>query len=208
LGYGTAAQTNQSTGQVTIPANSRLNFIMTLLAFQTSQSVPDLYAEASTGFPIFSGATPSGENDTDFGSVFTGSSATNTFTLGTETTLNFTETPAMVLTGSGASAFTLGTFQLASTNTSGTLPVTFDPTTTGVFNAKLEVFSNDPTNPTYVIKLRGDGVAQAASPSSEDSGFQGGETINSGELYISPTLSSGLEPTLNSGTLVLVQTSN
>ncbi|HUB27213.1 MAG TPA: Ig-like domain repeat protein [Tepidisphaeraceae bacterium] len=176
LGYGSVQQSNSYTGAVTIPANSRLNFIMTLLAFQSSQSVPDLYVNAGTsdsgtGFPVLSGASPSGETDTDFGAVFTGSSVTNTFTLATETTLNFTQDPEIVVTGSGASAFTVGSIQFAPSNTSGTFTVTFDPTTTGIFNAKVEVFSNDPNNPTYVIKVRGDGVADTASPAAETAGF-------------------------------------
>ncbi|HUB25516.1 MAG TPA: Ig-like domain repeat protein [Tepidisphaeraceae bacterium] len=160
LGYG-------STAQSSIPANSDLNFIITLLGIQSSQTVPDLYVNASTGFPVFSGAKASGENDTDFGAVFTDTSVTNTFSLATGTTIGFTQTPSVVLAGPGAGAYTLGTVTLPTLGVAAMVPVTFAPTTPGVFNAKLKIFSTDPTNPTFIIKLRGDGVAETADSESE-----------------------------------------
>jgi len=99
--------------------------------------------------------------------VFTDTSVTNTFSLATGTTIGFTQTPSVVLAGPGAGAYTLGTVTLPTLGVAAMVPVTFAPTTPGVFNAKLKIFSTDPTNPTFIIKLRGDGVAETADSESE-----------------------------------------
>ncbi|HTW93877.1 MAG TPA: hypothetical protein VMD30_03720, partial [Tepidisphaeraceae bacterium] len=63
------------------------------------------------------------------------------------------------LLGPEAGQYRLGALTPVSGNPlEETFTVKFKPQETGILNARVKIFSNDPVNPTFIIQLQGDGV--------------------------------------------------
>jgi len=116
------------------------------------------------GVNIDSGdTTPIVGDGTDFGSVTTGSTANNTFTienLGTAD-LNLTDaSPYVTITGANAGLFTITaipTTPITSGNTT-TFQITYAPITGGIHNAIISIANDDSNENPYTFAVRGTGI--------------------------------------------------
>jgi hypothetical protein len=109
--------------------------------------------------------TPSGTNDTDFGSRTIGvNTITKTFTITNTGSdgLDLTGTPLIDITGTNASDFTVTVDPDASVAAGGgttTFDVTFDPQGTGTRLATITILNTDTDEGTYTFDIQGTGVA-------------------------------------------------
>jgi FKBP-type peptidyl-prolyl cis-trans isomerase len=137
-----------------IPDGAKLTFIIQMVTV----AQPELTVTGSNSTPITSAESPNTTDGTDFGQVVVGaSSSTTTITLGAgnSAALAFTETPEIALAGADPSDFSIT--QPAIANGSATFTIIFNPTADGLRTANINIFTNDPTNPTFHIKVTGSG---------------------------------------------------
>lgn len=146
LGYSTA-------GQGSIPGNARLVFIISLAAPPT---LPELGVAGANSETITNNEAPNSSDGTLFENVSVGStSGPLSITLSNASStagLSFTKDPGIVDAGADPGDFTVGSFA------SGVFKITFAPTETGLRTAKIKIFTDDATNPTFVINVQGTGL--------------------------------------------------
>lgn len=109
--------------------------------------------------------TPSGSNDTDFGSRIIGvNTIAKTFTITNTGSdgLDLTGTPLVAISGTNASDFTVTTDPAASVAAAGgtaTFIVTFDPQGVGTRSATITILNTDSDEGTYTFDIQGTGTA-------------------------------------------------
>ncbi|HZW63499.1 MAG TPA: choice-of-anchor D domain-containing protein [Flavobacteriaceae bacterium] len=108
--------------------------------------------------------TPSGNDDTDFGSVNeSGGTNSNTFTIQNtgSATLNLTDiSPYVSISGANASDFTLTAIPSNSINVGNTttFTITFDPSALGLRTASVSIANDDNDENPYTFTIQGTGV--------------------------------------------------
>jgi|GEM_PF-5439795 len=142
--------------QMGIPVNSDLIFILQVLSID----LPQLGVTGSNSTALSSGAAPSANAGTDFGSVGVGSSSgSTTITLiasDTNAGLKFTSTPGDILAGADPGDFVLG--QLTSNPSGGVeFTLTFTPKAHGTRTARIKILTDDAEHPTFTINIQGVG---------------------------------------------------
>ncbi|BAO76894.1 hypothetical protein WPG_2664 [Winogradskyella sp. PG-2] len=116
------------------------------------------------GTTIADGDTaPSTADDTDFGNVDTGSSATNTFTIqntGDSTLTLSGASPYVTISGSNAADFSITAIPNNSISASGstTFEITFTPSATGLRTASISIGNNDNDENPYNFGIQGTGT--------------------------------------------------
>ncbi|MEP0516050.1 choice-of-anchor D domain-containing protein, partial [Dokdonia sp.] len=130
--------------------------------------------------------TPDTLDNTDFGSIATGSSAQNTFNIENLGNLALTilgTTPYVSITGADAALFNVST---AASNTvaadsSSPFIITYSPISTGIHNATVTITSDDGDENVYVYSIRGTAIV----PTPEISITGNGNEITDGDIVSS-----------------------
>lgn len=129
---------------------------------QALSTAPEVNIQGNSTTIADGDATPSTGDNTDFGSVNTGSTQTKTFTIQNSGTGTLSIS-AIAFSGTNASEFTLTTtptFPMTiAASASQTITVQFAPTATGTRSATLTITSDDGDEAAYDFALQGTGAA-------------------------------------------------
>ncbi len=125
----------------------------------------------------------------DFGTANVGSSKTITFTIENLNPglLNLTGSPKKVAVTGTEFVVTQDAISPVGMGATTTFSVTFNPSTVGTRITTLTIASNDPTTPSYTVKLNGTGVEVMATPTA---------TSVYGDLTVTPTRTPVASPTV------------
>ncbi|WP_460218512.1 choice-of-anchor D domain-containing protein [Psychroserpens sp. MEBiC05023] len=140
---------------------------------------PEINVEGNATTIVDGDITPSGTDDTDFGSINTVSGTNvNTFTIQNIGTSSLTISSINV-TGANASDFTLTSSPTGSVAASGstTFDITFDPSGVGLRTASVSIANNDSDENPYNFDIQGTGIA---GPPSYTAYFEDFDATNGG----------------------------
>ncbi len=130
-------------------------------AIQGSGTVPEMEVTGNGAGIADGDSTPSGSDDTDFGSVVVGQNTSKTFTVANTgtLTLNLGGTPRVAL--SGSSAFTITAQPAASIAASGTttFSIQFAPSAAGSASATVSIVNDDSDENPYNFSIQAAGIA-------------------------------------------------
>ena len=160
----------------------------------TGTGTPDI-AVSGNGVNIVDGdATPSTTDHTDFGAVApVGASLVRTFTIANAGNANLTlGAGSIVTTGVHAADFGIGGITLPATVTpsgSTTFTVSFDPATTGLRSAEINIASNDIDESSFNFAVQGTGAAADLQVSKTN--FESGLLPGRDTIYTIQVLNAG-----------------